>query len=293
MSPSTETEPAETEGDLSVTALYTSYAWVWGKLPNARLFELPEARIVFRVTNFALLVARLFIRGLRSLKHSLVHRHAMIDHLLAEAEPSQVLELAAGLSRRGATVSTDPAVTYVEVDLPHVVERKLALLDRSQEGRAVAKRPNFRLVAADALDIDLAKLVDDARPVFVVAEGLLMYFEPPEQRALWARVAALLRQSGGTFVFDLVPVCEQPKPGWMGRLLERLMKKFTGGRSFERDARTRGDIATELRQAGFGEVSLVEPAEVAEAWSLPYPRKRTQQLLFVCRPDSATLRAQE
>lgn len=277
------------QGDLSVTALYTSYTWVWGGLPCARLFETKEARAVFRVTNFALLVARLFLRGLRSLRHSLLHRHAMIDALVQKSGAAQILELAAGLSRRGATVSADPAIQYVEVDLPPVVERKRALLERTDEGKAIAARPNLRFVPADVAEADLPALVDPTRPVCVIAEGLLMYLKPDQQRALWRRVAALIERAGGLFVFDLVPTCEQPRPGLVGRSLEWLMKRFTGGRAFERDPRTRLDVARELREAGFASVELLEPENVAELWGLPHPRKKTQQLLFVCRPRGANL----
>jgi hypothetical protein len=117
-----------------------------------------------------------------------------------------------------------------------------------------------------------------------------MYLTPGAQRELWAKVRRLFDRAGdaalrdGLFVFDLVPVCEQPPPGRVGRALEAMMKRFTGGRSFERDERTRDDIARELQAAGFSRVELKEPRDVAEAWSLPYAQARTQQLLFVCRP---------
>jgi O-methyltransferase involved in polyketide biosynthesis len=124
--------------------------------------------------------------------------------------------------------------------------------------------------------------VDPSCPVFVIAEGLLMYLAAPEQRRLWARVAALVAWTpGSAFVFDLVPACEQPRPGRLGRMLERMMKHATGGKSFEVDDRTREDIASELASAGFGSVETFEPHQVASAWNLPYAHKKTQVLLFL------------
>ena len=82
-------------------------------------------------TNLALGVARLFRRDLPSLRHGLVQRHVMIDRLVAEARCPQVLELAAGLSRRGAAMSDDPQLRYVEVDLPAVIAHKRKLLART------------------------------------------------------------------------------------------------------------------------------------------------------------------
>jgi O-methyltransferase involved in polyketide biosynthesis len=126
--------------------------------------------------------------------------------------------------------------------------------------------------------------VEPARPLFVIAEGLMMYLPPEAQRDLWGRVRRLGDLAGDVrLVFDLVPACEQPKPGVVGRTLEAAMKAFTGGRTFERDARTRSDIAEEVRRAGFARVDCTEPHEVAGAWGLPFPEMRTQQLLFDAR----------
>ncbi|MGM0575935.1 MAG: class I SAM-dependent methyltransferase [Myxococcota bacterium] len=274
----------ETGGDLSVTALYTSQVWRWGRLPGAALFDTPEARAVYRVTNGALWLARLLIWRLGSLKHGLLHRHVMIDTLLRRSGSHQVLELAAGLSRRGATFSADPDVDYVEVDLPHVVEAKRRLLARTPEGTAVARRPNLRMAGADVTDTALWSLVDPRPGLFVVAEGLLMYLDAGAQRALWRMVADLLRSAGGgTLAFDLLPSPEEPRPGPVGAVLGWLMRRFTGGRSFVRDERTRDDLVRELREAGFDEVHLYEPRAVAEDWSLPHPRVRSRILVFECR----------
>ena len=117
-----------------MTALYTSQTWTWGKLPGANLLATPEAKVVFRVTNIALFFMRLVRWNLPSLRCSLLQRHAIIDRLLRESQARQVLELASGLSRRGAAFSEDSALQYVEVDLPHVVAHKRRLLERTPEG---------------------------------------------------------------------------------------------------------------------------------------------------------------
>lgn len=276
---------AKEKGDLSITALYTSQTWSWGGLPCAELLATPEAKVVFRLTNAALLFARLMQKSPPSLRHSLLHRHTMIDRIVSDAGPSQVVELASGLSRRGASFSGDPELRYVELDLPHVIAKKRELLGRTAEGEAVLARPNLSLVAGDASTIEMSELVDPGARLVVIAEGLLMYLTPDAQRQLWAKVRrAFDKARPGLFVFDLVPACEQPPPGWVGRSLEAMMKRFTGGRSFERDERTRDDIARELREAGFGRVEMLEPRDVVQDWKLPYANTPTQQLLFVCRP---------
>src|SRR5579863_543025 len=158
------------KGDLSITALYTSAAWSWGRLPAAELLATPEATWVFRLTNAVLWLAHLFRRDLPSLRHSLLHRHLIIDQITADARPTQVIELASGLSRRGVTLSASPALHYTELDLPKVIQRKRELLARVPEGQAVLARDNFDLIAADVATIPLDELVEPGASLVVIAE---------------------------------------------------------------------------------------------------------------------------
>src|SRR5262249_12284895 len=68
--------------DLAATALYTAGTWAWAGFPGAELFDHADARGVFGATNFALALARPFLKTPASLRHSLVQRHVMIDRLL-------------------------------------------------------------------------------------------------------------------------------------------------------------------------------------------------------------------
>lgn len=269
------------EKDLSVTALYTSAAWSWGKLANAELVLHPKAPGVFAAVNATLAVTRPFARE-APLRVALLHRHALIDALLRASRAPRVLELAAGLSRRGVTFSEER--DYVEVDQPHVVATKRALLERTEAGRAALARPAFRMVAADVTTAPLDELAPpDGEQLFVIAEGLLMYLDADAQRALARRVAARFAKGGGTFVFDYVPPREQPPPGAVGRALEWTMKRFTGGKAFAKDDRTREQIADDLRACGFRDVEAIEPRAVAAKYALPYPDAATQQVVFVAR----------
>jgi O-methyltransferase involved in polyketide biosynthesis len=251
-----------------VTALYTSQVWAWGGLTHAELFATRDGKRVFDVTNAALGLARILRRDLPALPYALLHRHTMIDHLLAEAPSSlRVVELAAGLSRRGAAHCHER--DYTEIDLPPVIAKKRELLQQNAAGRDVLA--HLHLVAGDALEIDLG-----AAPAFVIAEGLAMYLDGTARRRLFARAAAV----ASTFVFDLVPSEEEPAPGALGRVLEAGMKRFTGGRGFERDARTRAQIIGELRDAGFTDARAIASAEVARAWQLPHAERATTMVVF-------------
>jgi O-methyltransferase involved in polyketide biosynthesis len=274
-------------GDLSVTALYTSAAWAWGGLSHAHLFASSDAKRVFDTTNAALAAARMSNRERAPLHQSLLHRHAMIDHLLHGSEYRHVIELAAGLSRRGAAATSDPQVQYTELDLPHVIGCKRELLQRTDEGRAVLARPGLHLVVGDVETVALEPFVGCDEPVFVIAEGLMMYLTADARRGLFAKVRQLAATTGELqFVFDLVPTDEEPQSDTAGRMLEAALKQCTGGRGFERDARTRYHIMTALREAGFDAIESVASSDVAHAWNLPEPDWRTHVALFVARASS-------
>jgi O-methyltransferase involved in polyketide biosynthesis len=270
-------------GDLSVTALYTSQVWEWGGLSHAHLFANPEARRGFEAANAALAAARTSHHGLAPLQYSLLHRHTMIDHLLYASGHRHVVELAAGLSRRGAAATTDAQVHYTELDLPHVMKLKRELLQRTDEGRAVLARPGLRLVEGDVETVPLEPFVRRDESIFVIAEGLMMYLTADARRRLFASVRQLAATTGELqFVFDLVPTSEDTEPDIVGPVLEAA----TGGRGFERDARTRDDIVTALREAGFDEIEVIASSDIAREWDLPDPDRRTLVVLFVARASS-------
>lgn len=254
-------------GDLSVTALYTSQVWTWGGLSYAHLFATPEAKRVFDVTNAALGVAKLVRRDLPALRYALLHRHTMIDHLLQDAAPERVIELAAGLSRRGAANCRE--LPYLEIDLPPMIAKKRELLGRTSEGRDVLA--SLRMLGADVMHVELA-----GAPAFVIAEGLMMYLDRSARRELFEHVLPVAER----FVFDLVPRDEEPAPGFVGRLLEAGMKRFTGGRTFERDANTRASIIAELHDAGFTDVRAYSSRDVARVWHLPHADRATTMVVF-------------
>ncbi len=271
-------------GDLSVTALYTSQVWAWGGLSHAHLFASPDSKRVFDATNAALAAARLFDHRLAPLRYSLLHRHTMIDHLLCESGHRHVIELAAGFSRRGAATTSDAHVQYTELDLPHVIERKRELLQRTDEGRAVLARPGLHLVEGDVETVALEPFARRGEPVFVIAEGLMMYLAADARHRMFAKVRQLAAITGELrFVFDLTPTSEEHESGIAGRVLEAAIRRSSGGRGFEHDARSRSDVVTALREAGFDDVDAVASSSIAREWNLPDPDRRTQVVLFVAR----------
>jgi O-methyltransferase involved in polyketide biosynthesis len=271
---------------LGRTALYTAEVWRWGGLPNADLLATEDTRRVFDAVSFSLKLARPFQSDPRSLPHALLHRHTFIDHLLRDSGARQVIELAAGLSRRGLTFSADAGVRYTEIDLQDMVSYKTALLESTERGRVALARPRFQLIAGDALQVDLRDHRDPSQPLFVIAEGLLMYLSADQQEILMRRVREALAPAGGWFVFDLVPGAEEPPPGAAGRALSWLMRRFTSGQTFVRDLRDRAAVSAAFTGAGY-DVDAREPAREARALGLPFPDEATRMVVFVGRAAAA------
>jgi hypothetical protein len=155
---------------------------------------------------------------------------------------------------------------------------KRKLLERSASGRAVLARPNLQLVEGDIETVELAPHAGEA--ALVVAEGLAIYLDAAARRRLFAKLRGLAERAEVELVFDLVPTSEEPPPGVTGRILEAAMKRFTGGRTFERDADTRADVLRELRDAGFDDAAAIAAVDVARTWRLPHAERPTPTVVF-------------
>lgn len=266
--------------DLSVTALYTAQVWAWAGFEHAESFSTDQTRGVFGVTNGALAIMRLFRWKLPRLPEGLAQRHALIDHLVEERAPREIIELAAGLSSRALRLTHRHAEIiqrYLEVDLEHVISFKHQRYQELEVSPVISLSSQDLQVLTHA---ELASWIKLTSPPVVIAEGLVMYLKPAEAEALLTTIAKTLQPRGGRLIFDWVPTVEQPPPGLIGRSLGALMRLFTGGQTFQRDARTRDDMRLLLSSLG-GQVQVIDTREVASDLHLPFAQARTQQLVFV------------
>ena len=162
------------EGDLSITSLYTAGVWEWAQIDGAMYLANDDTRRVFKVTNVAISIMRIFRWGLPKLPEGLAQRHILIDQLTFEYRPHTILELAAGLSMRGWRMTHhlhegDLPHQYIEIDLPHVVRYKQ---DRLQ---SLSLLPKLRVIGSDLKDLSLQRveeLIGQSERSLVIAEGI-------------------------------------------------------------------------------------------------------------------------
>lgn len=264
------------------SALYTAATWKWGQLAYADCVTPAGAERIFRLVNAFLF----FYRGLNpqkiSLKHNLLHRHTAIDHLIRASGCRQIIEVAAGFSPRGCLFSEQLDHQYYEVDLPEVVALKRQQLQGTAQGRQVLARSNFNLQAGDITRLDFTAFAEC--PSLVVSEGIMMYFQRDAQRDIWRNIARFVRAHGGAYVFDYIPVDDEPPRSPLGQVLSDLRRRlFKPPPAFAYDERTRADVRDDLLAAGFSTVDAIDTAEVAQAWALPHAEVTTRTIIYHCR----------
>jgi O-methyltransferase involved in polyketide biosynthesis len=122
---------------------------------------------------------------------------AMASRYLADHPKACVVALAEGLqtslSRLDHAGIADE-LTWVSIDLPAIMALRQQLLPRDH--RVVE-------LAQSVLDRSWMDRIDPGDGVFITAEGLLMYLDPPDALALIADCAA--RFPGGQMIFDSIP----------------------------------------------------------------------------------------
>jgi O-methyltransferase involved in polyketide biosynthesis len=254
---------------IAPTAHYTAYAWHRLGFPHAEHFATATGRRLFwsfRLAGEWLAAAHPTVP---SMIQYLELRHRSIELALEEARPDRIVELGAGLSRRGLTWAADRDVDYVEVDLPHMVEAKRAIISERVPADVRARaRGRLRHEAVDVLgsgfDEWLARTLEGAVSPVVIAEGVLGYFDLEERRRVARAIAGGLA-GRGAFVCDL-----RAREGGRSVAVGAKMVKVgiwlvTRGRGAREDFESSEAIVRFFEQAGFSQCGPI-PVEAAAPW---------------------------
>ncbi len=126
-------------------------------------------------------------------------RYKAIEQVRAQFSGTQILELASGLLPRGMILSQNPEVIFIESDLPDMIQQKQQLVKH-----IVGSRSNLHFLAINATDNlnshALSDYFQQALPVTVLCEGLLMYLTFPEKQQVCANVREILQTYGGVWI---------------------------------------------------------------------------------------------
>ena len=270
------------EQQIPLSAMYTAATWQWAKLPCADLVMPEGAEDVFSIINLYMRFYRWINPQMDALEQMLLRRHSAINHLLQGDAYKQIVEIAAGFSPRGSWLSENPAVRYIEIDLPPVIAKKRAMLSRYYRGQLVLGRANFQLRAGDITRLDLSDLPPE--PTAVVTEGIMMYFDRDQQIQIWSSIARTLVSRGGELLFDYIPPALNRPRSKLGNILHALKVRLFGDRTpYRYDQRTVEQLMDDLRLAGFHTVAVHDGDAVAKSWRLPYGDEPAKVLIFQAR----------
>jgi len=242
---------------ISFTAHYTGYIWYQMGISH-------EALATSKGKSLAYLVhpleswAEKYVGG--SMRTTLKQRHTMLDHdlekLIQEHPDLQVLEIACGLSPRGWWFRQHyPSITYRELDLPDMAQTKQNALQQIEKNAPeILSVDLFTEAFAQAFEV-----FDPSRPLVVISEGLINYFDKDLLKQLIQSIA----HYGASFkkfhyLTDLYPEPVKNKLAsiiWNSSKLLKLMSRS----SFSFHFKTPLEVKDFFKDAGFNQVNVEQP----------------------------------
>ncbi len=189
------TPPASDFDKISPTALLVAYA--------RQFSDIPYTKEVAELTDAAATVKQFVSEGQEQpvVVAALVEaRYKTIELLRARFNGTQILELASGLLPRGMILSQNSEITFIESDLPGMIQRKQQLVQQ-----LIGSRPNLHFLAINATSrpnpLPLqAGYFHPEKPVTILCEGLLMYLTKAEKQQVCANVREMLLPYGGVWI---------------------------------------------------------------------------------------------
>ena len=264
---------------ISFTAHYTGYIWYQMGISHPALATTKGktlAALVHPIESWA----EKYVGG--SMRTTLKQRHTMLDtHLeqLIQQYPNlQVLEIACGLSPRGWWFRQHhPDICYRELDLPDMAATKQAALQQIE--------PHVD----DVLSVDLFteafanvfKVFDPKRPLVIISEGLINYFEKPLLQQLIQAIAIYGHDFKELhYLTDLYPEPTQNKLAtiiWNSSRLLKLMSRS----AFSFHFKTPVEVENFFHEAGFKQVEVLQPKEFFEQTRLENKEQHLGDLVWM------------
>lgn len=131
-------------------------------------------------------------------------RFKLIDKLIYKHNYNQVLELAAGFSSRGLSMSTKDNFNYVEVDLTRVIKEKKQIIKEIGIDKKIKIPKNLHFVSGNVLDFETfekaTKYFDKSKPLVITHEGLLRYLTKEEKAKVAKNIYKILKKFNGVWI---------------------------------------------------------------------------------------------
>lgn len=249
---------------ISFTAHYTGYVWHHYGLSGEQ-FVTAQGKTYYTLLRPFECAARRLLGT--DIKTTLLQRHYLIDReleqLIARHPDLQIVELACGLSPRGHRFTQrHPGIRYIETDLPGMVARKhplLAGLGSLNERHKVVTCNILDRNTPDSLEQVIARECDAQRPLAIITEGLVNYFDLDTISPVWQRLATLLHDFPvGVYLTDVYPEVEGHRFAGIIKASNRLLRTASRSRfmlHFSGDPQ----MQAHFLQQGFRQVTVFNP----------------------------------
>lgn len=131
-------------------------------------------------------------------------RYKTIDNLLESLGGKNIFEMSSGFSFRGLNMTIrDPQVTYIDTDLPEVIETKNNIITRLINEQSLNINGELLSMPLNVLDEEeFLKIISlfPPGPITIVNEGLLVYLSAEEKTQLLAIIHKILSERGGYWI---------------------------------------------------------------------------------------------
>jgi len=187
---------------ISPTAILVAYARQFSDIPYSK--EIAELTNALTRANQIWNYQQEEQVGTIGLAALIEGRYKTIEQVRARFLGTQILELASGLLPRGMIATQDPAITFIESDLPGMIQQKQPLIKQ-----LIGDRPNLHLLeinATNSLDFLVLKhYFQPDQPVTILCEGLLPYLTFTEKQQVFSNVREILQTYGGVWITSDMP----------------------------------------------------------------------------------------
>jgi O-methyltransferase involved in polyketide biosynthesis len=131
-------------------------------------------------------------------------RYKFLEEAIRTSGIKQILEFASGITLRGLAMTEDSSLTYVETDLPEIMEEKTKLLGTIMDRYNIKSRPNLHFHTTNILNMnDIENALhhfDPQKPVMVVHEGLFQYLTREERTIATKNIYTILSKFKGQWI---------------------------------------------------------------------------------------------
>lgn len=269
---------------ISFTAHYTGYIWYQMGISHPALATAKGktlAALVHPIESWA----EKYVGG--SMRTTLKQRHTMLDHdlqeLIQQYPDIQVLEIACGLSPRGWWFRQHyPNITYRELDLPDMAATKQAALQQI-EGKVddVLSVDLFTETFASAFEV-----FDPKRPLVIISEGLINYFEKPLLQQLIKSIVTYGQDFKELhYLTDLYPEPTQNKLATIIWNSSRLLKWMSRS-AFSFHFKTPAEVESFFYEAGFKQVVIQQPKQFFEQQILENNQQHLGDLVWTIKASN-------